>query len=721
MVFSAKTLKNQLALFKPLLNSCSLKTMRKGQNKIGELMASKHKDRIIEKEHSFDNFKGAWIIPKDERRHGVILYLHGGGYTCGDLEYAKGFAATLAVETGTRVFCSAYRLAPEYPFPAALDDAFQSYKYLLEKGYKPSDVTLCGESAGGGLCYSLCLRLKQEQIDLPCSIISISPWTDLTMSGKTMETNKDKDPTMTKEMLEFFSDSYTTDKRNVFVSPIFSDLSDMPSSLIFVGEEEVLLDDARILHTKLLSKKCHSKLIIKPDRWHGYLLFGLEEDRKDFELIGRFLNKYMGKETKLRWLKLDNAAKIYPAAQRQNWSNVFRVSATLKEEVDKDVLSSALDVTLRRFPSIAVKLQKGVFWYYLEQLSELPEISEESSYPLTKMSKKDIEKCAFRIIAYKKRIAVELFHSLTDGTGALIFLKSLVAEYLQQKYKISIPAENGVLGRLEDPSPEELEDSFQKYSGRISASRKENTAWHMWGTPEKNGFLHNTCFEIPVNQVLEKAHEKKVSLTTYLCAVMMMALQELQKEKVPNINRRKPIKVLIPVNLRNLFPSKTLRNFALYTTPEILTKLGEYNFDEICNIIVHTMGNEITQKQMSMKIAANVNSERIMAVRVMPLFIKNIVMKAIFDTVGECKSCLSLSNLGNVKIPEVMKEYVERFDFILGVQAAAPYNCGVLSYNDTLYVNFIRDIKEPELEYYFHKVLKDMGIDSTVQSNKGGI
>ncbi len=721
MAFSAKTLKTQLAILKPLLNSCSLKTIRKGQNKIGELMESKHKDKILMKEHSFDNFKGAFIIPKDERRHGVILYLHGGGYTCGDLEYAKGFSATLAVETGARVFCVAYRLAPEYPFPAALEDCLESYKYLLNKGYSPKDITLCGESAGGGLCYALCLKLKNENMEMPCSIISISPWTDLTMSGKTMVTNKDKDPTMTKEMLDFFADSYTDDKRNPLVSPIFSDLVGLPPSLMFVGQEEVLLDDARILHTKLKSKGCKSKLVIKPDRWHGYLLFGLKEDAKDFELIGRFLNKYMGKEHKLRWLRLDNAAKIYPAARRQNWSNIFRLSATLKEEVDREVLKSALDVTLRRFPSISVKLQKGVFWYYLEQLSELPEISEESSYPLTKMSKEETEKCAFRVIAYKNRIAVEIFHSLTDGTGALIFLKSLVAEYLQQKYNVHIPAENGVLGRLEYPSEEELEDSFQKYSGKISASRKENTAWHMYGTPEKNGFLHLTCFEIPTQQILQKAHEYNVSLTTFLCAVVMTALQRLQKEKVPNKNKRKPIKVLIPVNLRNLFPSKTLRNFALYTTPEILPKLGEYSFEEICKIIVHCMGTEITQKQMSMKIAANVNSERLMAVRIMPLFIKNIVMKAIFDTVGECKSCLSLSNLGNVKIPDIMQEYVDRFDFILGVQANAPYNCGVLSYKDRMYVNFIRDIKEPELEFYFHKVLQEMGIETTVQSNKGGI
>ena len=721
MAFSAKTLKSQLAILKPLLNSCSLKTMRKGQNKIGELMQSKHRESILEKEHSFDNFKGAWIIPKDERRDGVIMYLHGGGYTCGDLEYAKGFAATLAVQTGARVFCVAYRLAPEHPFPAALEDSLESYKYLIEKGYAPNEICICGESAGGGLCYSLCLRLKEEKSELPGAIIAISPWTDLSMSGKTMETNKDKDPTMTREMLDFFANSYTNENRNPLVSPIFSDLTGMPPSLLFVGAEEVLLDDARILHTKLQSKKCHSKLVIKPDRWHGYLLFNLEEDAKDFEIIGRFLNKYMSNERKLRWLRLDNAAKIYPAARRQNWSNIFRMSATLVDEVDRDVLSSALDVTLRRFPSIAVKLQKGVFWYYLEQLSSLPEISDESSYPLTKMSKEETEKCAFRVIAYKNRIAVEIFHSLTDGTGALIFLKSLVAEYLQQKYNILIPAEHGVLGRLESPTPEELEDSFQKYSGKVSASRKENTAWHMWGTPEKNGFLHNTCFEVNVQDMLEKAHEKKVSLTTYLCAIMMMALQKLQQEKVPNKNRRKPIKVLIPVNLRNIFPSKTMRNFALYTTPEILPRIGEYSFDEICNIIVHTMGTEITPKQMSMKIAANVNSEKLMAVRVMPLFIKNIVMKAVFDTVGECKSCLSLSNLGAVKIPEVMKEYVDRFDFILGGQASAPYNCGVLSYKDKMYINFIRDIKEPELEYFFHKTLQEMGIEAVVQSNKGGI
>ena len=426
----------------------------------------------------------------------------------------------------------------------------------------------------------------------------------------------------------------------------------------------------------------------------------------------------MSQKNKTRWFPLDNAAKIYPASRSNTWSNVFRLSATLREEVDVEVLRAALDATVKRFPSIAVRLQKGVFWYYLEQLSCAPEIRSENSYPLTRMSKRETSKCAFRVIAHKRRIAVEIFHSLTDGNGALVFLKSLVAEYLQQKYDICIPAEHGVLERLEEPSEDEVEDSFQKYAGKLCASRQENTAWRIKGTPELGGFLNVTCFKLPVDKMLEKAHELGVSLSTFLGAAIMMAMQNSQKEKVPNPNRRKPIKLLIPINLRKLFPSKTLRNFVLYTTPEILPKLGEYTFEEICQVIKSKLSTDNTPKRMSMLIATNVSSERIMAVRIMPLFIKNLVMKAVFQSVGERKSCLSMSNLGAVKMPDVMLPYVERLDFILGVQATAPYNCGVVSFGDTMYVNFIRDIQEADLEYYFHRVLQSMGITAEVESNQ---
>ena len=427
----------------------------------------------------------------------------------------------------------------------------------------------------------------------------------------------------------------------------------------------------------------------------------------------------MDRENKqLRWAKLDNAAKIYPAARRKNWSNIFRQSATLTEEVDKEVLSSALAVVVKRFPTIAAGLRKGAFWYYLQEVETPPEIMDEYSHPLAFMNRKEMRKCAFRVIVYKNRIAVEFFHSLTDGTGALKFLKNLIAEYLEQKYKISIPLECGIVDRKQKPDDKELEDCFFKVAGDVSQSRKDTDAWRMRGEAELKGFLNLTCFKIPVKDVLEKSHEYNTTLTIFLSAVMMKALLDLQKEKEPTLKKQKRIKLLIPVNLRNLYPHDTLRNFAMFTIPEIDPRLGEYTFDEIIKVIYHKIGAEVTPKHMSSVIAANVKDEKNLILRVAPLPLKNIVMKAVFDSVGEKKACLTLSNLGPVKLPEVMKKYVTRMDFILGVQAAAPYNCGVLSYGDTVYVNFIRNICQADLERHFYRVLKEMGIESVLESNR---
>lgn len=717
MALSPKTVRSQMALLKPLLKSCSIETMRKGQNLVGELMGVAKAGRIVLKNHTFLKFESCWVVPKDERRQGVILYLHGGGFTCGEVEYAKGFGITLAERMGVKVFCPGYRLAPEYPFPAALDDCLTAYEYLLQKGYGPEHITLCGESAGGGLCFSLCLKLKEKGLPMPAGIVAISPWTDLTLRGQSYTDNQESDPSLSLEFLRHCVKCYTSDAESPLVSPVHGDLSGMPPSLIFVAKNELLLSDGEGLHKALKTAGCSSELRCKADRWHAYVVYGLKEDSRDFDEMNRFLNRNMSWEKKLRWMRLDNAAKIYPAARNQNWSNVFRLSATLREPVDVEIMQSALDVTVRRFPSIAARLRKGVFWYYLQQLEQAPVIRQENSYPLTKMSRKEARKCALRVIVYEKRVAVEFFHSLTDGTGGLTFLKTLVAEYLQQRYGVSIPAEQGVLGRLEEPSEAELEDSFQKYAGQYNASRKEDDAWRLTGTPEQDGFLNLTCFTLPSELVRKKAKQYGVTVTAFLCAVMMQAIQQIQTELVPNRRRRKAVKVQIPVNLRNMFPSKSLRNFALYTTPQIDPKLGEYEFSEICKIVHHWMGLEITPRKMAMMIAANVSSERIIAVKLMPLFIKNFVMKMVFLAVGERKSCLSLSNLGNVRLPEVMESYVERLDFILGVQATAPYNCGVVTYGDKMYVNFIRNTREPRLESAFYRVLQELELPAEVGSN----
>ena len=718
MGLSAKLVRSQLNFFKPFVANCSLEVTRKGQDKLGELMEAIHWHDVIVHDHNFENFEGAWVIPKEERRSGAVLYLHGGGYTCGDLEYAKGFASTLAAECGVRVFCVAYRLAPETRFPGAVDDAEESYRYLLSKGYTPEQICLCGESAGGGLIYALCLRLKERGLPLPCGIIAISPWVDLTASGESYVTNKDADPSLTEELLRFYAKCYADDVRAPEVSPLFAELDGLPPSLIFVGGDEILLDDSKRMHEKLLQSGCKSQLVIAPERWHAYVLYMLNENMSDFDTINQFLSRVMTAERKQQWMRLDNAAKIYPAALRKKWSNVFRLSATLSEPVDRDVLRAALDVTLRRFPSIGVRLRKGIFWFYLERVPEVPEITEEQSYPLVHMSYASIRECAFRVVVYKNRIAVELFHALTDGTGGMIFLKTLLAEYLSRKYDISVPNTDGVLCRMDEPSPEELEDSFIKNAGTVSAGRKEATAYRLTGTTEPDGFVHLTTFMLDAAEVKERAHKHSATVTEFLTAAMMQAILRLQAEKVPHRSRRKPVKVLVPVNLRSLFPSKTLRNFALFITPELDPKLGDYSFDEICKSVHHRMGIDNTAKQMSMKIAANVNSEKSPILKVMPLFVKNAAMKAVFDAVGERKSCLCMSNLGNVRLPEVMRQYVTRMDFIIGVPSCSAYNCALLSYGGTTYINLVRSIEEPELEMHFYKVLRELGIHVKVESNQ---
>ncbi len=735
----AKLLRSQLSLFKPFLSSCSLATARKGQDKLGKLMANSHKADVTTDDFLIGSMECALITPKDELSEGVILYLHGGGYTCGNLDYAKGFGTVLAAKCGIRVLCAAYRLAPEHVYPAALQDCTDAYGYLLSNGYAPSRILLCGESAGGGLVYSLCVKLREKGWSLPAGLIAISPWTDLTMSGESYKTNLKKDPSMTKERLKYYADCYlygavtngknlypktngdvhadSEAKRQPLVSPLFAELDRMPPSLIFAGGDEIMLDDAVGIHERLLAAGCRSELVVTPDMWHGYVLYCLKENERDFDRIRKFIRVNLPHQKKLRWMTLDNAAKIFPAARRRNWSNVFRLSATLNEPVDKEILQSALDVTVRRFPSIAVRLKTGFFWYFLEEVPKAPDVMEEKPYPLSRMIFDDIRKCAFRVILYENRVAVEFFHALTDGNGGLIFLKTLIAEYLYQKYGVKVPVGNGVLDRLEEPTEREMEDSFFKYAGKKPASRSDTDAMKLSGTRETDGYKTNTTFIMDAEQVSREAKRRGVTVTAYLTAILITACIRVQKQTVRNPRRQKPVKILIPVNLRKMFPSDTLRNFVLYATPGVDPAMGEFAFDEICGIVHHQMKLQITEKNMAAMIATNVNNEKQMILRVAPLFVKNFVMKLIFNAVGERKSCFSFSNLGVVKMPEEFTSRVERMDFVLGVQSSAPYNTSAITYGGTLYLNVIRNVKEPILEKSLYESFREQGIRVRAESN----
>lgn len=291
MAISTRILRVQLTLIKLILKNLDLPSTRQAQDRLGMLMARTHGSKVSYSTQVFKDFVAEWIVPKETKQKGVILYLHGGGYVSGNIDYAKGFGTILSAKNGIRVFCAAYRLAPEHPYPAALNDAMEAYRYLISYGYEPKDIIICGESAGGGLAYALVHMLRENAQPVPSGIIAISPWLDLTLSGDSFISVGDKDPSLSKECLEYYADMYAgkEDRENPLLSPLFGDISGFPPSLIFAGGSEILLDDAMRMHKKLRDSGSKSSIYIANDRWHAYILYGVPPSTRNHIQISDFI------------------------------------------------------------------------------------------------------------------------------------------------------------------------------------------------------------------------------------------------------------------------------------------------------------------------------------------------------------------------------------------------------------------------------------------------
>nr|WP_308626977.1 alpha/beta hydrolase [uncultured Eisenbergiella sp.] len=202
----------------------------------------------------------------------VILYCHGGGYSTGSCIYARTLTTKLAASTSMDVFCFDYRLAPEYPYPAAMEDAMKAWNYLMLLGYGAKDVIVVGDSAGGNMALSLVVKLKEETRLVPRGIVLLSPWTDLTASGKTHESRAEVDPVLDEEYLKQMTENYAAgqDYENPQISPLFADLTGFPPTYIQVGDNEVLLSDATMLHKKMIKANVPVRLDVFKGMWHVF-------------------------------------------------------------------------------------------------------------------------------------------------------------------------------------------------------------------------------------------------------------------------------------------------------------------------------------------------------------------------------------------------------------------------------------------------------------------
>ena len=415
------------------------------------------------------------------------------------------------------------------------------------------------------------------------------------------------------------------------------------------------------------------------------------------------------------WMRLDNAALIFPAVRNSRWVNTFRLSADLKEAVDPALLQQAVEDLMPRFPSFYQRLGTGFFWYFLEKVKTPPRVQPEYAYPLTHMSAKEQRQCCFRVLYHEKRVAVEFFHVLTDGSGGLIFLKNLLARYIRLRYGAEIPWEEGIVDLQEAPREIELKDAFQRCSGKYPMSRREATAYRLKGQPDPGGVIRVITGIIKTRDLQAAARSRGVSVNAFLSAVMMDTILEIQAAHVPE-KHRKPVKITVPVNLRRVFQTETFRNFTLALNIGVDPRLKDYSLEELCREYTNQIALELVPEKMEARIAANVLPQWAPAMRIAPLFLKKIALKMVYRRIGERKGCINISNMGRTGLPAPMEAYVDRIDFMIGVQYSYPNNCGVVSYGDRTCINFVRNIRETELERRFFTRLVQLGIPVRIES-----
>lgn len=417
------------------------------------------------------------------------------------------------------------------------------------------------------------------------------------------------------------------------------------------------------------------------------------------------------------WYKLDLSANVYPTLQRRTFSNVFRLSVVLKENIDPVLLQKAVDMTMPRFPSFKVALHKGLFWRYLEPNDRPgPFVMEDIANPCMPIFFKGNNRYLVRVYYYQRRISLEVFHSISDGLGALYLLRTLTAVYLRLKGH-SIPNGHGVLDIEASPDPGEMEDAYLRYaSSRVKRPRSQGKAYRIRGHREPFYTLNIIQGIMKADEVAARARAFGATVTEYLGAVLLAAL--LEKQKADKAFLARPITLAMPVNLRQLFPSPTLRNFIVMVYPYIDPRMGDYTFEEILQQVHGYMRFYINNKFLNADMTTNASIQQNPLIRIVPLFLKDLVVRQFYIRVQDQQSTAGMTNLGITETPPEMAPHIERFEALMGQPFSPRTNCAVISYHNTLSISFTSSIIETDVERYFFRRLVRDGIHVKIESNR---
>jgi hypothetical protein len=412
---------------------------------------------------------------------------------------------------------------------------------------------------------------------------------------------------------------------------------------------------------------------------------------------------------KPKWNRLDNAAKIYPAASTKTDTHVFRFSCELNESVDPETLQRTLNETVKIFPVYQYILKRGLFWYYLESTSLAPVVRQEYKPPCNELYDRNQKTLLYEVTYFGNIINLEVYHVLTDGTGAMNFLRIMVTKYLADIHSIAVPEIDYDASHMQM-----ADDSFRRYYNDSIKKKKDKkklvTACKLKGQKFAENRIKIIRGTVSVSKILKISRGYNSTLTTFLAACMIQAINEEMAVR----SRKHPVVLAIPVNLRNYFKSESARNFfsIVYTEYDCWDDKGVFED------IIHKVNNDFTRELTLENMTDNLNSlyslERNFFVRIAPLFIKDIALKIAYEN-SASKSTAILSNVGIIKMPADIASYIRSFDVCTGTNRMQACVC---SYLDRLSINFTTPFISSDIQRRFFRMLTEFGLDVELATNQ---
>ena len=415
------------------------------------------------------------------------------------------------------------------------------------------------------------------------------------------------------------------------------------------------------------------------------------------------------KRKTLKWRRLDNSAKIFPLAGGKKYSTVFRLSVLLNEEINKNILEIAVEESLNKYPEFKVKMKKGFFWYYLEENTKKIKVEEERDYPCKYIESHSNADYLFKVTYFKNKINIDIFHSLTDGNNGSIFFKEIVYKYLELKYSEQLEYERTFIKK----EYSNAEDSYiQNYDKKSKNKLINKKAYLLKGKKIGLGGVAVNHIKIKAKELKSECIKYDVSTTMYLTAVLIWSIYNA------NYKGEKPIKVCVPVNLKKYFPSDTLTNFFSYISINAQRE-NMKDFETLIEFVKKEFKRLLTKEEVIKIMSGNVKIGKNLAMRIIPLFIKKILVKLSYIEIRKYTT-ITYSNIGRMGIIGKYQQYIKYFLILIAPESIEKIKCSSIMFGDEFVFTFTSILDNVDIEKYFVKFLKRSNISLEIESNGVG-